>query len=353
MSAETRRLNFHMQRIPWTGDCSAVEGLRKGVMSGVEDAFALAGACPFSLLFFGDGFHENMVLKSAIDPGEEAMLAAAIHQFASRPEVRRAFRIGEVLVSDGDGRLTRALAAVERVAPEGDGPVGWWAAWRRVGTGEANVGVFREDWHQATGAGWDSMPEGLGEWLDPGTASIEKMGQEVTGPGPQPEIRMGMMSVNGELPEHPCEVAQVLGNLFDAELLQRKPGGWWVYAARPGTLERYEVSGPLPCPLDDLLRSIAAQGPVDAMAVTHPAVVNTPEGSHRGYVTVVERRGRKGLRIRPMVPAGQDFEWKDPVFQDHGPVGEAGLWIGVPPPPEVNLSVLGPVGSGGAVVPEG
>jgi len=353
MSAETRRLNFQMQRAPWTGDCSAVDGLREGVMSGVEDGFTLAGACPLSLLSFGDGFQERVFLASTVELGEEGLVAAAFHLLASRPEVRRAFRIGEVLVDDGEGGLVRALAALERVAALDDAPVSWWAAWRRVGTGEAGVGVFREDWHQATGIGWDTTPEGLSEWLDPGPATIENMGQQVTGPVPGPEIQMGMVAIEGELPEHPCEVAHVLGNLFDEELLRRQPIGWWIYAARPGALERYEVSGSLPCPLDDLIRAIAAQGPVDAVAVTHPAVLNTPDGNHRAYATVVERRGRKGIRIRPMVPDGSGLTWKAPVFQDHGPVGDAGLWIGVPPPDAVSLSALGPVGMRRGDVPEG
>ena len=72
-------------------------------MSGMEDAFALAGACPFSLPFFGDGLQERVFLESAGDPGEEGLLAAAIHQLASRSEARRAFRIGEALVDDGEG----------------------------------------------------------------------------------------------------------------------------------------------------------------------------------------------------------------------------------------------------------
>jgi hypothetical protein len=343
--SEQQHLRLSLQREPAAGiDAGDVAGLRAAILRSTADVFSMNGRLAGELLFFGEGWTDTARTDGAVELGQEAVLAMMLRSYGE-PEVLRRFRRGE-FVSGGQ----RFLGVAELVPGT---PDTWWRAIRRVGTGAANVGVFHDEWSEGEGTTLDALEEELHEWVDASKVEVTHMHRELQPQAPSEDLRMAIAEVSGTLPDHPCEVAYVLGGMLDAELLRPGPKCLLVFAFRPDTLERWEVRGKLGCPVEDLARAIAAQGPVEAMAVVHPAVVDMADGVRRRcFVTMVERKGRVGHRILPLEFDGKVARALEPKFRDVGEVPPGTGWIGVPPTVILDLTAVGPVEVAEGELPE-
>ena len=344
---EHHEMRLELQRTAQAGlDPEDVEGVRAGMMRATGDAVAMLGRLESEMIFVGKGFTDSTKTAGMVDLGQEALLAAMLRSYGDGTEGFRRFRRGEIAM---EGR--RVAVVLELTAGE---PDRWWRAIRRIGTGNAQVGVFHSEWEESAGEGFDGLEEDLHEWIDVSKVEVGEMRREMKPNAPAEDIRMAIALVQGDLPSHPCEVGHVLGNMLDTDLVANGLKCVLVFAFRPGLIERWEIRGKLNCSLEDMVRAIAAQGPVDAMAVVHPAVVAMPDGvTRRCFVTMVERNGRMGHRLLPLEYEGSVTTALAPILRDAGPVPDGGAWIGVKPSVDIDMRSLGPVEVGPGEIAEG
>ncbi len=297
-----------------------------------------------ALVFAREGSCEQLSLEKAEEIGNERLIAALFMDLARREGVVRAFRQGERRV-EVDGRGRRALGVLEYEVESGK----WWLAFRLIGTGEASVGVFHGEWKESEGEGLEALDEDFREWLDAGTATIETRREELTASAGE-DIRCATAPW-GELPPDVLSVAIHLAQTFFPELLQQPLNYLLVLVYRPGSLDRWELRGKLSLPIDDMIRGIAAQGPTEAVALVTPNVVELGGVNQRCYRLLVERGGHVGELILPLSTKDGALQGGEMKYRDAGPVPAGGMWIGVKPEREVNLTAMGPVDGG--EIPEG
>ncbi len=335
--SEHHEMRLELHRNAASGlDPSDIAGIRAGVLRASANLVAMAGRLESELLFVGNGYTDSTKTAGLADLGQEALLAATLRSYGDATECFRRFRRGEIAIDKH-----RVAAVLELVPGE---PDRWWRALRRVGTGAAQVGVFHSEWEEREGEGLEALEEDLHEWIDVSKVEVGGMNRELRPTPPADDIRMAIAMATGDLPAHPCEVGMLLGNMIDADLLANGLKCILIFAFRPGLIERWEIRGKVNCTLEDLVRAVAAQGPVDAMAVVHPAVVNMPDGvTRRCFVAMVERNGRMGHRLLPLEFEAGGVRGLDPILRDAGPVPSGGAWIGVKPTVDIDMHAVGPV----------
>lgn len=296
---------------------------RRWVREVVSDAFALTGALPPQVRLLGDGFSETIPLHGLAPLGEEAR-AAAVFVGLDRPGVLRRLREGHAIV---DGRHVIA------VLDWGDG---WWLATRRVGQGADHVGVFHGPWEERSGAGLDDLPDPFRAWADAEGAVVALHGATMT-PPPPAEIEGSMMPLDSPPPPDPAQLANALGPLLDVEVAEGRVKGLIALVFTRDALWRYDLPPNLPGPLDELVRTFADRPDTIGVAVVHPCVVETPQGTVRGWAYAVEAGGKRVDRVMLLKRTDDGRILKKVVLQER----EAGLWLGKKPRGDVTLSALG------------
>lgn len=123
-------------------------------------------------------------------------------------------------------------------------------------------------------------------------------------------------------------------------------------AFRGLTSEQFIVRGQLGCPVDDLIRNIALQGEIDAIALLFPGVVNVDGVDTRSLITIAEvKDGRRGQRVVPIKWRQDGSIEASRVWTRQMPTPEpAQRWIGVQPETEVDMF---PAPVAGRAPPEG
>lgn len=118
---------------------------------------------------------------------------------------------------------------------------------------------------------------------------------------PSPEVLFATATLAAPVPQDPVKVAEIIGQLTDADIARTGLQGVLIMAVRGVTSERFMVSGHLACPVDDVIRTIALQGEIDAIALIFPGVANVDGVDTRALVTLVEvKDGRRGQRVVPI-----------------------------------------------------
>jgi hypothetical protein len=330
--------NFKLQRAPtFDLDLNDFPGLRASILDQTSDLFSISGHLVGELLFFAPDQLFTGQIEGIAEPGQESILALILHK-QGEDTVKRRFRRGEIAIPTEDGRR-RAVALLE-LLPDNR----WWVAWRLVGTGQLEVGVWHGEWQYSEGQGIETLLEPLQEWIDMEKAELVSMEQTEFQHGGGDDIRMAIAEAKGTLPDDPRAIAQFIGKLLDKELLAKGLNYLLIFAFRPNMMERWEVRGQLSCPMEDLIRAIAAFGEeAQAVAVVHPAVVDLQDGvRYRCFTTVVEHKGQLGHRLLPFtMENGQPTPLKD-LYQLH-PIPEGGQWLGVPPAGTVTLFPKAPM----------
>lgn len=338
--SEERQFQLKLERCPLSVDASDLQGLREALRSRASDTAALTGALSNELLFAGPGYLETMDIKSLLDDDQQHFTAAFLRRYEGDGQVKRRFRQG-VAHFRIEGTLRRVVVLLECTSDE---PLCWWHTWRIFGVNAAQVGVWHGPWNEEQGQGVEALREELREWVDVGEAELLAQQRTLQENPASEDIRMAVMEFRGELPEDPREIASILGQHLDSEIVAHGLPRLLILAFRPSVLERWEISGKQRVSLDELIRAIACQSPVLAMAIVHPSVVEMTNGEkYRSVTILVERDGRRGQRVLPLrVHEGKGQAGK-PVFEDRGTVPPEHRWIGVPPKVDIGLVALGPL----------
>lgn len=331
---EANHFQLRLTRTPHRLDLGEVVAVRDAVRAEIDAALEALRALPSAIRLLSPGVQEEALLDHVLGPDLAPSVAAFMREARLRPGVVRCFRVGEVVFDGSQGRQ-RVAAAVEWMDDER-----WWAAWRSISEAGAT-------WNEAAGRGLADLVSELRPWFDAGDARVESIGErEVEGP----DIRAAVMPMDQPLPETLEELASALAPEVDALAVQGRLDGLLVLAFRERTLERWELRGNLPCAVEDLVRAIAIQEPVRAVAVGWMGRVKLGEAVHSALLLQLERPGDRGVRVLPLAHGAR--EPLTPLWQDLGDPGER-AWIGRPPSVDIALTPLGPVGLAPAEIAEG
>jgi hypothetical protein len=254
--------------------------------------------------------------------------------------VVRSFREGEITV-DVDGTRHRAVVTLEWSFVTGR----WWTARRRIGTNPVQIGVFHGEWEEREGEGLDALDEALRPWVDDHGVELLETAQTGFTPKAQVPLEYGSTTLNRLPPPEPAVYADIIANMRDQALKTEAPYPFEIYGFKGVEMEWFVLSDAPPVPLDDLVRAIAARGPADVVAVRYLGVAELDGESHRAVFCAVECAGRRLDRVLALKhgPDGAIVAWQA-LYQDRGPVGPEGCWLGVAPARDVDVFALGPGG---------
>jgi len=330
----TSKATFRIRRRPSTLEPTDHAALLADLHHRIAASWSISAALPPFARFFGAGWEEEVSLATLLDEGEDEKVAAILLRAAGRPEVRAAFREGEGWVWRGEQKL-RVVALLEIRDVES---LAWTLHLQRVGEGEAGCGVYNGEPWTDEGVGLDALPEPFREWLDRGMVAVADFGvRQLPAHPPRSVVRAGV----GTLPFTPERTAEALadlvGRLTDREVMAGRLDWLTVFALRGQDLERWELSGDLPCTLDDLLRNIALQSKADGLALVHPATLQVNDGVTRRAVSVTaERAGRLAQRALALDLSGEQIKPVGAWMVDVKPVSDN--WLGVAPSVEISFT---------------
>lgn len=339
---ENKRLDFPVTRTPLKDlDVADIAAVRAWLLAHTEHRVRNEGRLTPKFRYLHATQQEVFdVGEPAL--GEEKLHAIFLRHLGQRPGVLRRFRESELLI-EVDGSHRRAAVVMEL---DPDGVVdGWWVAWRLMGEREGRVGVFHGDWVIAEGVGATTFPEAVADWFPRGEIVHSEMSETPTEP-PMPEILMGVAPLTQPIAQDPAVVLGVVGQLTDGEIARTGLTCLQVIAFRGLTVEQFLVRGRFLLDVDDLIRTIAAQGDTDAIAVILPGVMKLDGLDTRAIIAIAEvRDGRRAQRAMPVKikPDGTldaPRFWVVPV-----PAAAAGKgWLGVTPTLEISLFPMAPKG---------
>lgn len=346
---EHRKVDFPVTRYPLVGiDVADVAAVREWLLKMTELRIRHEGTLKPRFRYL-TGDKEEALDVGEPEPGDEPFHTIFFHQFGGRPEVRRRFREGELRVEVGDAHR-RAAVLLEHV-PIGDVDH-WWLAWRLMGEREGKVGVFHSEWVVAEGVGTETIPEPFREWLHRVGEVTHAELTETPTQIPPSDVLFGTAPLPAPVPQDPVKVAEIVGQLTDAEIARTGIQGLQVLAFRGLVAEQFIIRGKLGCPVDDVIRNIALQGDIDAIALLFPGVVKLDGVDTRALVTIAEvKDGRRGQRVVPL-KWRQDGSIEAPrAWMREMPDPEpAQRWIGVKPETEIEMY---PMALDGGQTPEG
>jgi len=345
MPDKTFHLEIQLQREPLVGDAADLAALRQGLLHHLEEVVSMKGGVDADMIFVYPGFGE-VVLARAL--GDEPTAAAFFRAYQGSGQVPlHRIRRGEARLKVGD-RSRRVVAILQLLPGDGDP---WWLAWRPFGVSKDGVGILYDGWVEREGAGVDALEDPFQAWIRAEKAEITSLQTGDPGPDAPEDIRMAVTQVRGDLPDHPCAVADIIGRMIHEEVLTRGLPKLLVFVFRPGTLERWEVGGHLRVPVEDFVRAVAGQGPADAVAIVHSGVMEMPDGGEhlRCIVVVAERNGKIGERRLPLRFEDGKVTALPPLYRERREVAPGTGWIGVASSTEVNLSPAGFEGLVGGV----
>ena len=166
------------------------------------------------------------------------------------------------------------------------------------------------------------------------------------------ELNMNATSflLQDPLPEDPMGVANDLGGLVDKELVSGQRTTPTIYVFRGLRGERWDLTGPLPCPIDDVARALAARSDADCVAIVGAIPVPdaiqadatwgiTTENQHGRYLRVLalvrgDQQELPDLQVYGARSRDQRTNWigKEPrVNLDFTDTLTPGVWRGVQP----------------------
>ena len=93
-------------------------------MDRLERAILLCAGVESEIRAFSESFAEVIEVAGLDTPERDGRVTEILRHVVERPEIRRAFRQGEVVVEEGDHTVRWAVAL------ELDGAGRWWCAWR-------------------------------------------------------------------------------------------------------------------------------------------------------------------------------------------------------------------------------
>ena len=360
-------IRFQLKRSYGKRGANDPPSLRAHVLKHVELEFQHRGKLDPKITFYGDGFVDEGDLKPLLDAGDDEVLARMFEVLATRKEVVCGFREGELLLRK-DGTLRRALAVIQpsfpapedgaihtlEAAGEPGRPLQWWLATRWVGEGNGAIGIFLSEWELTEGHGFDSLPEQVAEWVNPGRSAIERFEMREQPDTPvQPEIRSGVMELQSDPPKHARGMAELAGQISDAEILAEGLKCLLLFTLRGQQVERWEWRGPLGCTPDDLLRNVATHAQAEAVAWVHVGIVNEDGKEHRALIAQAEMKGERAIRYIPLHFDEKGRAKALPGKVAVAPVPPGGGWIGVKPEVDLGLQTVGPEPWSGGPVGEG
>lgn len=349
MPVEKRKLDFPLTRTPLQGvDVADVAAVREWLLKMTEMRIRHEGSLKPRFRYL-TADKDEAIDAGDPEPGEEPFHTMFFRQLGDRPEVRRRFREGELRVEVGDSH--RRAAVLLEHAPDGEID-NWWLAWRLMGEREGKVGVFHGEWVLAEGTGTDALPEPFREWLHRAGEVTHSELTETPTEIPSPEVLFATAILAEPVPQDPVKVVEIIGKLTDADIARTGLQGVLVMAFRGVTSERFIVTGRLACPMDDLIRSIALQGEIDAIGLTFPGVVKLDGVDTRSIVTIAEvKDGRRGQRVVPIKWRPDGSIEAPRAWTRAMPMPEpAQRWIGVKPETEIDMF---PMPAEGVMTPEG
>ncbi|MCA9495222.1 MAG: hypothetical protein KC621_35080 [Myxococcales bacterium] len=322
-------LNIKMEQLPlFDLDPHDPAATRAWRLRCIETEVALAGALPLRMVHVGEGVQRIGRFEERIEPKIELEHAALFLFTAGQPDVVRSYREGEITVEEADGRF-RAVVTLEYAHGTGR----WWSARRRVGTNEVGIGVLHGEWTESEGEGIDALDERLREWIDTTGIELGEAQQRLTPTDDTPSLLMGQATLSARPPLDPKVYAQIVGDMVDRQLMERYPVGFEIFAFHDQQVRHFVLeSMRLPCPIEDMVRAVASQGPTDAVALRYPGVAEVDGESYRAVFCAVECAGRRWDRVLALKfgPEGRPVAMQV-LEQDRGPVPPEGYWLGVEP----------------------
>jgi len=312
-------------REPFTAaDLDIDDEFRQWAMDAHDEMLPGLGAVPACLGVFRARQQDCYTPAEPLYPANVARLGATLARMRQRPGIERALAEGWLDMGE-----PRGLAFVlEPLQGEG-----WWCATRPFSRRAGPIGEWSGPWRQQEGVGPAELPPGLRplRWPLPAALPFET-GEPRVMAVPDTEVAMGTLAAGQVLPTTAEDWAALAASPFERDVLAEKgEHAPRVIVFRGRDWERWNLDGPLPTDLDDMVRNICRRGgDPDAVVVVQFAIVPLEGGSfgkcllaraeHRGErhtraMEIVADSAGKPSRIRYLRLAGED---------------EAG-WIGVAP----------------------
>lgn len=319
------QLHAELKRVHLEGvNVDAPDEVREWVRQAMASEVLATGELGSQLYFFGDDFLD--VVDLAPVEASAPVLAAVFLQLGGRPEIRRRVRAGPCRMFQPDGQLVDAVCLLD-VRGEA-----WCLQWRR------RIGAhFEGTWTSEEGQGTDNLRDEVRGWLDSEDVEVDALLGD-TRPIDPPEIRAAFLDYQGRIPD----TVEELGSL-----------AVWITARDPITvdniailvfadlIEQWDVSGELPCSLDDLVRNIAGQGTPKGVAVVRVSAAEVDGRTTRAIRARVEGPDGAAELLIPL----QGGALATPISQEPGVV----RWLGHPPEEELEMPILGIEGWAGPV----
>lgn len=345
---QTERVELKLQRSPLRNiDLDDQEATWERVRRLVGEHIAVKVAVPPELLFYSTPFLERINLEGVVELGQEAALARFLFDMhLDRPQLRRRFRVGEVIWPQEGGRGRRAAAILELTDHES---ASWTLEYAFFGQVEQGPGRILGTWSRLEGAGVEELPVPLREWLDFGKLKESRIADETLTPPDLSGVDLRMVVLDENLPakwpDDNEELVTALARGLEREILTQGLDAAVILVGRssPQRLERWELRGDPGPTLEDLICSIAQLGgPGDFVSITHGGVLKLDDTSIPALFTVMERDGiitRRGLGFR--VHEGE-LQTRTPFIETGEP--SASQWLTRKPPEHLDIFMLGIAG---------
>ena len=339
----SRTLHFQLQltRTPLGHLGLSSQGdIRQWLQRGLVEQVVSTGHCQEVMRFLGDDFQDFLAADEDLGEGRDEAGTVIFRRLAEREDIRRSFREGQIRLFE-DGHWRRATCLLELTDPLQER---WWVAWR-VFQSRDGAGIFSGPWMTLEGQGVRQLPSSLRLWLDCEHATVEYLQTELQPVQvPAPRIQVGFADLEGELPVSNRALAAWLGQRLDPEILSDGLDGFLAFFFRPGSIERWEVRGVLPCRVKDFLRTVARQGEIHGVALVQPCVAEMQDRHYPGYSITVQRGPWKTVRILPVAKGGAMAQPLAPVYPGSALVVPDDDWLGVPPEVSLDLQPESAVG---------
>ena len=288
------------------------------------------GSVPASLRFLSAGLVEEARLSemSEVDPQQ---VAAFFLGAAARRGVVRSFRVGGARVKG------EQVAALLELRTDGS----WWAAWCSVHTTQGTVGLLGP-WQATEGESLHTILPALRGWVDAGALQVNDVDarwlrRDVPEP---PRIAVAEVPLQDPVSGGPMDLLRSLAPTVDRQVLEHGLPGVIVLVFRGTVLERWDVSGALPCSIDDLVRGACGSVAPDAAAAVYGSEVTLDGERLHGVVLIVERDGARARRVLPVSAGGAAPVPRTARLRDLGEVAPGEGWIGVEPESGLELIAL-------------